>query len=352
MGEEPAVSTPTSWRRAWPAQALFTHAPADGARPARAVEAAPDAAADSGRARQHQGPARDLRQGRHRDAARRAEVHRRRAAARVLERRRPAPARRSRRCADAKRRRRSAPTSSISKPTSRRGRAPRSASAASKFEQKLRLEEGLAMPIDRLLAIADARAGGHAGGIPDAGRPAERRRSARGLGAHQGGAPGARRADRRRPPARSTSCATFLERQRLDLHAAAANRSPWRRRRTSTAGRSPACGRRVRSRAKPTRAYYYLTDVDPAWPPERQDEHLRDYNYPTLWSISIHEVYPGPLPALPAPAPGRIEGAQVDPVRAGVVRRRLGALLRADDGGGRLRPRATTASSSDSWPRR
>jgi uncharacterized protein (DUF885 family) len=45
--------------------------------------------------------------------------------------------------------------------------------------------------------------------------------------------------------------------------------------------------------SKPSRAYYYLTDVDPSWPPERQDEHLRDYNYPTLWSISIHEVYPG-----------------------------------------------------------
>ena len=45
--------------------------------------------------------------------------------------------------------------------------------------------------------------------------------------------------------------------------------------------------------SKPTRAYYYLTDVDPTWPPDRQDEHLRDYNYPTLWSISIHEVYPG-----------------------------------------------------------
>ena len=45
--------------------------------------------------------------------------------------------------------------------------------------------------------------------------------------------------------------------------------------------------------SKPSRAYYYLTDVDPSWPPERKDEHLRDYNYPTLWSISIHEVYPG-----------------------------------------------------------
>ena len=45
--------------------------------------------------------------------------------------------------------------------------------------------------------------------------------------------------------------------------------------------------------AKPTRAYYYLTDVDPSWPDDRQQEYLRDYNYPTLWSISIHEVYPG-----------------------------------------------------------
>jgi uncharacterized protein (DUF885 family) len=45
--------------------------------------------------------------------------------------------------------------------------------------------------------------------------------------------------------------------------------------------------------SKPTRAYYYLTDVDPSWSVERQQEYLRDYNYPTLWSISIHEVYPG-----------------------------------------------------------
>ena len=35
-----------------------------------------------------------------------------------------------------------------------------------KFEQKLRLEEGIAVPIDRLLAIADPRTGGDAGGIP------------------------------------------------------------------------------------------------------------------------------------------------------------------------------------------
>jgi hypothetical protein len=44
---------------------------------------------------------------------------------------------------------------------------------------------------------------------------------------------------------------------------------------------------------KPTCAYYYLTDADPAWPADKQEEHLRDFNYPTLWAISIHEVYPG-----------------------------------------------------------
>jgi len=45
--------------------------------------------------------------------------------------------------------------------------------------------------------------------------------------------------------------------------------------------------------SKPSRAYYYLTDVDPAWSSDRQEEHLRDFNIPTLWNISIHEVYPG-----------------------------------------------------------
>jgi uncharacterized protein (DUF885 family) len=45
--------------------------------------------------------------------------------------------------------------------------------------------------------------------------------------------------------------------------------------------------------SKPLRSYYYLTDVDPAWPAERQEEHLRDFSTAVLWSISIHEAYPG-----------------------------------------------------------
>ena len=45
--------------------------------------------------------------------------------------------------------------------------------------------------------------------------------------------------------------------------------------------------------SKPSRAYYYLTDVDRGWSTERQKEHMRDFNLPTLWNISIHEVFPG-----------------------------------------------------------
>jgi uncharacterized protein (DUF885 family) len=45
--------------------------------------------------------------------------------------------------------------------------------------------------------------------------------------------------------------------------------------------------------ARPLRAFYYITDVEPSWPSERKDEHLRDFNYGALWAISIHEVFPG-----------------------------------------------------------
>jgi uncharacterized protein (DUF885 family) len=45
--------------------------------------------------------------------------------------------------------------------------------------------------------------------------------------------------------------------------------------------------------SRPLRAYYYLTDVDPTWPAERQEEHLRDFSFGALWAISIHEVFPG-----------------------------------------------------------
>ncbi len=78
-------------------QALFNHAPRRRTGPARAVEAAPDAAAHPGGPGQHHRSARHLRQGRPRNDARRAQVRGRRPAESLLVGRRHAPARRPRR---------------------------------------------------------------------------------------------------------------------------------------------------------------------------------------------------------------------------------------------------------------
>jgi uncharacterized protein (DUF885 family) len=44
---------------------------------------------------------------------------------------------------------------------------------------------------------------------------------------------------------------------------------------------------------RPSRACYYVTDADPSWTPERRQDHVRDLNEPVLWSISMHEAFPG-----------------------------------------------------------
>ena len=45
--------------------------------------------------------------------------------------------------------------------------------------------------------------------------------------------------------------------------------------------------------ASPLPSYYYITDVEPEWLTSKQNEYLCDFNYASLWSISIHEVFPG-----------------------------------------------------------
>ena len=160
-----------------------------------------------------------------------------------------------------------------------------------KFEQKLRLEEGLSMPVDRLLAIATRElqstqeAFRTLAGKMNGGDPLET--WGRTKAAHP--APGELVGVGRQ---QVEELATFLERQAL-ITLPAGERI--------TVAPTPEFYRWSFAsmwtpgpfETKATRAYYYLTDIDPSWPPERQDEHLRDYNYPTLWSISIHEVYPG-----------------------------------------------------------
>lgn len=40
-------------------------------------------------------------------------------------------------------------------------------------------------------------------------------------------------------------------------------------------------------------AHYYITDADPSWPADRQREHMRDCSRALLWAISMHEAWPG-----------------------------------------------------------
>jgi uncharacterized protein (DUF885 family) len=160
-----------------------------------------------------------------------------------------------------------------------------------KFEQKLRLDEGVSIPVDRLLAIATRElkttqesfkslAGRMNGGDP---LDAWARTKAEHPKAGELVDVGRQQLD---------ELSTFLERQAIislppgEEITVAPTPDFYRWSFASMWTPGPF-------ETKPSRAYYYLTDVDPAWPAERQEEHLRDYNYPTLWSISIHEVFPG-----------------------------------------------------------
>ncbi|HWW83582.1 MAG TPA: DUF885 domain-containing protein [Vicinamibacterales bacterium] len=160
-----------------------------------------------------------------------------------------------------------------------------------KFEQKIRLDEGISLPVDRLQAIAmrELRATQDAfkalAGRMNGGDPLETWAKTKGEHPRPGELVevGRKQLD---------ELATFLERQAIvtvppgEQITVAPTPDFYRWSFASMWTPGPF-------ESKPTRAYYYLTDVDPSWPPDRQDEHLRDYNYPTLWSISIHEVYPG-----------------------------------------------------------
>ncbi len=160
-----------------------------------------------------------------------------------------------------------------------------------RFEQKLQLDEGLTLGADRLLDIAlrELRA-----------TQEEFRRAASRV---NGGDPLAAwhktKADH--PPAgqlvpvaqqQLDELVDFIKRQRIisvpEGAPVAVRPTPRFYRWTSASMWTPGP-----FESKPVRAFYYITDVDPSWTPERQDEHLRDFNYGALWAISIHEVFPG-----------------------------------------------------------
>ena len=160
-----------------------------------------------------------------------------------------------------------------------------------KFEQKLRLDEGLGLSVDRLLAIAERELAATeeafrvAASKLNGGDAAEAWAKAKANHPAPGGLiPAAQQ--------QLAELQAFVEKhQLLTLPAAEpvlVAPTPDFFRWSSASMWTPGP-----FESKPTRAYYYLTDVERGWTPERQTEHLRDFNFGTLWCISIHEVYPG-----------------------------------------------------------
>src|SRR6187401_333511 len=160
-----------------------------------------------------------------------------------------------------------------------------------RFEQKLRLEEGITLPVDKLLAIATREL--------EATQEEFRQLAGRLNGSDPIEA--WRKTKLKHPePGTLISTArgqldelhTFLSRNPIvsmpDSGSITVAPTPEFFRWSSASMWTPGP-----FESRPSRAMYYLTDVDPKWDNERKLEHLRDFNLPTLWSISIHEVYPG-----------------------------------------------------------
>ena len=161
-----------------------------------------------------------------------------------------------------------------------------------RFEKKLQLEEGLSVGVDKLLAIA---------GRELWSAQEEFRRVASRLDGGADPHEAWRRAKDDHPAAgrmvdvvreQVASLLTFVERRDLaaipEAEPLVVAQTPGFYRWSFASMWTPGP-----FESKPTRAYYYVTDVDPAWPAERQAEHLRDFSAATLWSISMHESYPG-----------------------------------------------------------
>ena len=161
---------------------------------------------------------------------------------------------------------------------------------AEAFAEKLRLDEGIDMPVARLLQIALRELEATkdefervAGKIRE--KPAEAWEHVKRRHPAAGELPGAVRGQ-------LDELVTFIRRNRLvtipEHEPLAVEPTPDFYRWTFASLWSPGA-----FEPKPLPAYYYITDVDPAWSAERQEEHLRDFNYATLWSVSIHEAFPG-----------------------------------------------------------
>lgn len=160
-----------------------------------------------------------------------------------------------------------------------------------RFEQKLRLEDGITIPSDRLLAIAERELEATA---EEFRRVASRMNGGDPLAAWQ------KVKDDHPEPGHLVAevngqlaeLRAFLESRDLvtipDGDRLAVGATPDFYRWTFASLWAPGP---FETRA--SLAHYYITDVDRSWPHDRQKEHMRDFSRALLWAISTHEAYPG-----------------------------------------------------------
>lgn len=160
-----------------------------------------------------------------------------------------------------------------------------------RFEAKLRLEEGVTLGADRLLAIAEREL--------DATSEEFRRIASRLKGGDPAEAWQTLKNDHPKPgelvaevSGQLDEMRTFLEQRGLvtipegDRLAVGATPDFYRWTFASLWAPGP-----FETRASV--AHYYITDAHPSWPADRQREHMRDCSRALLWAISAHEAYPG-----------------------------------------------------------
>ena len=160
------------------------------------------------------------------------------------------------------------------------------------YEAKLKYEEGIEIPVDTLLKIADRELSKAQDDFRKTAKLIDSKRDPMSVWAD---------VQRDHPKAGSLvqeaqkqldALVRFIEEKKIvTLPAAAAPvvaPTPDFMRWSSASMWTPGPFERV---ALPAR--YLITDVDPKWTDKQKEEYLGSINYPQLWTTSIHEVYPG-----------------------------------------------------------
>ena len=160
------------------------------------------------------------------------------------------------------------------------------------YEAKLKYDEGIEVPVDTLLKIAERELSKTQEQFRNTAASIDRKRNAMAVWAdvqRDHPKPGALVEEAQK---QLDSLVRFIEEKKIvtlpqaaaPVVAATPDFMRWSSASMWTPG--PLESRQLSAR-------YLITDVDPKWTDKQKEEYLGSINYPQLWTTSIHEVYPG-----------------------------------------------------------